>query len=319
MKGSVVYCSMEGSMSKRSLILLTLGSALFALGFTNARANWHRQSVGINGGQNHPIAGCSEAQIRFDHRDVVVRSEERTLTKAEAPVLVIRPHTNGGVQVSGWDKDTYSVTACKAAPGPEEEADRILSQVHLDIENGKISTKGPADEDLWTVYLLIRTPKGATVEAETDNGPLAFYDVDGKLNARAHNGPVSLSNVSGDAEVTAMNGPISVGGSSGNVRVHTENGPISVALNGTAWHGAGLSVDAQNGPLTLLVPSGYLSSFVVVSTAHSPMSCKASICSSAHKTWDDEHRRIEYGAAPATIHLSTANGPVSVEQLQETL
>ncbi len=49
------------------------------------------------------------------------------------------------------------------------------------------------------------------------------------------------------------------------------------------------------------------------------MSCQASICDNARKTWDDEHRRIEYGAAPAVIHLSTVNGPVSVKQLTENL
>jgi DUF4097 and DUF4098 domain-containing protein YvlB len=306
-------------MSKRSLILLVLGSALFALGFTNARANWHHHSVNVSGGDKHPIENCSDLRIRFDDREAVVRSEERTVTKAEAPVLRIQPHTNGGVQVTGWDKDTYSVTACKAAAGPGDEAERVLSRMSMTIENGKISTKGPADEEEWTIYLLIRAPKNASIEADTQNGPIAFYDVDGKLTAHAHNGPITMKNFSGDAEITAMNGPISLEGNGGNLRVHTENGPISVALKGTTWSGAGLSADAQNGPLTLLVPSGYQSSFVVESTNHSPVSCQAAICDNARKTWDDEHRRIEYGAAPAVIHLSTVNGPVSVKQLRETL
>ncbi len=306
-------------MSKRSLILLVLGSALFALGFTNARANWHHHSVNISGGDKHPIAECSDLRIRFDDREAVVRSEERTVTKAEAPVLRIQPHTNGGVQVAGWEKDTYSVTACKAAAGPADEADRLLSQMSMTIENGKISTKGPADEDEWTIYLLIRAPKNASIEAETQNGPIAFYDVDGKLTAHAHNGPITAKNFSGEGEITATNGPISLEGGSGNLRVHTENGPISVTLKGTTWSGAGLSADAQNGPLTLLVPNGYQSGFVVESTNHAPMNCQAALCENARKTWDDERRRIEYGAAPAVIHLSTVNGPVSVKQLGETL
>jgi hypothetical protein len=306
-------------MSKRSLILLVLGSALFALGFTNARANWHHHSVNVSGGDKHPMADCSDLRIRFDDREAVMRSEERTVTKAEAPVLRIQPHTNGGVQVTGWDKDTYSVTACKAAGGSTYEAERILSQIGMTIENGKISTKGPGDEDEWTIYLLIRAPKNASIEADTQNGPIAFYDVDGKLTAHAHNGPITMKNFSGDGEITATNGPISLEGNSGNLRVHTENGPISVALKGTTWSGAGLSADAQNGPLTLLVPNGYQSSFAVESTNHAPVSCQAAICDNARKTLDDEHQRIEYGAAPAVIHLSTVNGPVSVKQLRETL
>ena len=93
-------------MSKRSLILLILGSALFAQGFTSARANWHRHSVSVDGRGDYPATSCSDLRIRFDDRAAVVHPEERTLSKAEAPVLVIRPHTNGGVQVSGSDKDT---------------------------------------------------------------------------------------------------------------------------------------------------------------------------------------------------------------------
>jgi hypothetical protein len=306
-------------MSKRTVILVILASAVFAFGFTGARANWHRHSVTTSGGGKEPVASCSDLRIRFDGRDAVVTSEERTLTKAEAPVLKIQPHRNGGAQVAGWDKDTYSVTICKAAAGSADEAQRTLSQIHMNIRNGEVSTEGPADTEGWTAYLLIRAPKSASIEAETMNGPLSFYDVDGKLKAHAHNGPISLKNFSGDAEVTAMNGPISLEGNSGNLRVHTQNGPISVALNGAAWNGAGLSADAQNGPLTLLVPAGYKSSFVVESTNHAPVSCEAAVCDNARRTWDDEHRRIEYGSTPAIIHLSTVNGPVSVEQLRETL
>src|SRR5439155_407609 len=270
-------------------------------------------SVNIHDGHRHPITDCSDLHIEFDDRDAVVRSETRTLSKAEAPVLKVHPHANGGTQVVGWDQNNYSVTACKAV-APGDDAERMLSQITMSMENGTVSTRGPSGEgDDWTVYLLIRAPKSAAIELETTNGPISLYDVDGKLTAHAHNGPISLHNFSGDAEVTAQNGPISMEGSSGNVRIRTENGPINVDLKGTSWSGSGLSADAQNGPVTLRVPSGFQTSFVVESTNHAPMSCHASICGSARKTWDDEHRRIEYGSSPAVVHLSTVNGPVAAE------
>ena len=306
-------------MPRRSLFFLIAISALLALGFTSARASRHHHNVSISGHHRQPATDCSDLQVRFDDQDAVMRSEERTLTKTEAAVLRVQPHSNGGVQVVGWDKDTYSVTACKAAAGSAEEAERVLSQIKLSIENGKVSTSGPGDEEAWTVELLIRSPKSASIEMETTNGPISLYDVNGKLTARAKNGPITLKNFSGDAEITAVNGPISLEGSNGNVRIHTENGPISVALDGTTWNGAGLTADAQNGPLTLTVPSGYQSSFMVEATNHAPVSCKASICGSARKTWDDEHRRIEYGSTPAMIRLSTVNGPVSVRDSREKL
>ena len=272
----------------------------------------HDRSVSISDGNHHPISDCSDLHIRFDDENAVIRSEERTVTKAEAPTLRIRPHTNGGAQVQGWDKDNYSVTACKAVAN-DGDAEKVLSQIKLSVQGGEVSTTGPDDDRDWTVYLLIRAPKAAVIDLETANGPLSLYGVDGKLTARAINGPITLRDFSGDADIQASNGPISVSGSSGNVRIHTQNGPISVNLEGKTWSGAGLTADAQNGPLTLSVPSDYQSSFVVESRNYSPMSCRASICDNARKTWDDNHRRIEFGNSPATIRLSTVNGPVSVQ------
>jgi hypothetical protein len=306
-------------MRIRIFVSSVFAFALLTLCTSGTPAVSRHHSVNISGGHRHPVTDCSDLRIRFDDEDAVVRSEEHTLTKAEAPVLQVHPHANGGIQIVGWDKDTYSVTACKAAAGRGEEAERILSQITVSIEKGRVSTKGPSDGDDWTVYLLIRAPKSASVDVETTNDPLSLYDVDGKLTAHTHNGPISLRNFSGDAEITAQNGPISLEGSSGNVRIHTENGPISVALKGNSWSGTGLSADAHNGPVTLMVPSGYQSSFVVESTNYAPVSCKASICDNARKTWDDNHRRIEYGSAPAMIRLSTVNGPVSVQDSREKL
>lgn len=279
----------------------------------------HTRSMSISDGHNQPASDCSDLHIRFDDRDAVMQSEEHTVTKADAPTLRVHPHTNGGVQVQGWDKDVYSVTACKAAANYDGNAERILSQIKLSIQSGEVSTTGPNDENDWTVYLLIRAPKAAVIDMETANGPLSLYSVDGKLTAHATNGPISLRDFSGDADIRASNGPITITGSSGNLRIHTENGPISINLEGKTWSGAGLTADAQNGPLTLSVPADYQSSFSVESRNYSPMSCRASICDSARKTWDDNNRRIEFGGSPAMIRLSTVNGPVSVQSSREDM
>jgi hypothetical protein len=301
------------------ILCLIFASALMTLGLSAAPAapSHRHHSVNIRGGHRHPITDCSDLHIEFDDHNAVVRSETRTLSKAVAPVLKVHPHANGGMQVVGWDENSYSITACKAV-APGDDAERMLSQITLAIENGTVSTGGPSGEgEDWTVYLLIRAPKSAAIDLETMNGPISLYDVNGKLTAHAHNGPISLHNFSGDAEVSALNGPISMEGSSGNVRIRTENGPIDVDLKGTTWSGSGLSADAQNGPLTLRVPSGFQSSFVVESTNYAPTSCHASICDNARKTWDDEHRRIEFGSSPAVVRLSTVNGPVSVEEARD--
>jgi len=276
--------------------------------------------MNINTGHRQPITDCSDLHIQFDDRDAVMKSEERTISKAEASTLRVRSHKNGGVQVLGWDKDTYSVTACKAASNEDGDAEVMLSQIHLNVQGGEVSTDGPSGENRdWTVYLLIRSPKGSSIDLDTTNGPLSLYSVDGKLTAHATNGPISLHDFTGDGTVEAVNGPISVSGGSGNLSVHTQNGPISINLKGKSWNGAGISADAHNGPATLFVPADYQSSFVVQTSKYGPISCRAQICDNARKTWDEDNRRIEFGSSPAMIRLSTINGPVSVQSPREEM
>jgi hypothetical protein len=269
--------------------------------------NWASSSIHWGNG---PVTDCADLHIRLDGERPTTESEERTISRAEAAVLRVHEVENGGVQVSGWDKDAYSVTACKAAIGGD--AARLLSQIKLSVQGGEVSVTGPRGErNDWTVHLLIRTPKSANIEVAAHNGPVSFYSVDGKITTRATNGPISMKDCSGEADISAENGPISFSGTSGKLRLHTQNGPITVSL-GSNWDGSELVADAVNGPLTLRVPSGFRSSFLVESNGNSPVSCHASVCSDARKTWDDEHRRIEYGSGSPVIRLSTENGPISV-------
>jgi DUF4097 and DUF4098 domain-containing protein YvlB len=116
----------------------------------------------------------------------------------------------------------------------------------------------------------------------------------------------------GDLDLSAENGPVSLEENSGKQRVHTQNGPITIDLDGKNWSGAGLEAHATNGPVTLRVPTGYQSGVVLESDGNGPFSCRANVCDEGRKTWDEEHKRVEFGSGPTVIHVSTVNGPVSV-------
>lgn len=265
-------------------------------------------------GREGPVADCSGLHVRFHHQDAVYKAEEKSFSRAEAPVLHVNAETNGGVQIWGWDKDTYSVTACKLAKGTQSEAEQIFSEIHVNMSGGQVSATGPDrnDDRNWSVFFLIRTPRNATVDLKAINGPISFFSVNGKLTARATNGPITMREVSGEGDVEATNGPISIADGSGKLRVRTSNGPITVALRENAWQGDGLIADAENGPVTLHVPAGFQSSFVVESRGNGPVSCQASICGDSRKTWDEDRKRIAHGSGTPQIQLSTVNGPVSV-------
>ena len=276
------------------------------------RALSHRHPVEFSVQHGEPIASCSDLNINFDsNRRAIVQSEERTISKAEAPTLRIQAEANGGLQVEGWDDANYGVTLCKAAD-PDGEAEAVLSQIHLTFQNGELGVSGPSSHDRWSAHILVKAPKGSSLDLQVKNGPMGLYNVDGNVKARAQNGPLSVMGCSGDVNLSTQNGPVTLEGNSGKLRVEAQNGPLTISLSGTNWNGSGIEAHANNGPLTVEIPSGYQSGVLVESEGHSPFQCHSSVCSEGRKTWDDDRKSIEFGTGPTVVHLSTVNGPISV-------
>lgn len=258
-----------------------------------------------------PAASCNDLHIEFDGREGVMQSEEKTITKAEAATLRVEGEHNGGVQVQGWDQANYSVTLCKAAY-PGNDAESVLAQIKLNFSNGELTVSGPGSHHQWSAHLLIKAPRGAAMDLNVHNGPMGLYSVEGNLKVHAVNGPVTVEKCKGDLIVRAENGPISLEENSGKLDVRTQNGPLTIDLDGTSWAGSGLEAHANNGPVTLHVPSGYQSGVVLESDGHGPFSCAASVCDEGRRTWDDSSKRVEFGSGPTVVRVSTVNGPVSV-------
>jgi hypothetical protein len=301
-------------MTFRSFLTI-LGIAMWAgvaLTATAPHFPSHRQPATVLAHGDTPAASCADSHFHFDHRDAVVKSEERTITKAEARTLRVMAEPNGGVQVGGWDQDNYGVTLCKAAE-EGSDAESVLSQIHIQFHNGELRVSRPSSAEHWAAHLLIRTPKAAAIDLSAQNGPVSFRSVDGNLKIRVENGPVDIINCTGQLDLNSHNGPVTLEGNSGKQTVRTQNGPVTVSLTGDSWQGDGLQANATNGPINLQIPSGYKSGVILESDGYGPFQCRASVCSEGRKTWDDDHKRIEFGSGPTLVRVSTVNGPVSVE------
>ncbi|MGC2769398.1 MAG: hypothetical protein WB607_28130 [Candidatus Acidiferrum sp.] len=259
-----------------------------------------------------PAESCSDLRVRFDHHDSILDSEERTISKSEAPTLRVHADSNGGIYVEGWDKEAYSVTLCKAAEaGPDAQS--TLSQMHLDFHDGELHISTPHSSERWAAHLLIRAPKASALDLQINNGPMTLYHVDGNVKVRAENGPVSVTGCTGQLDLSSHNGPVTLEENSGKQNVRMENGPLTLSLSGDTWSGSGFEANTRNGPVTLQVPSGYKSGVILESEGHSPFRCDSSVCSEGRKTWDDDHKRVEFGSGPTVVRVSTVNGPVSVD------
>jgi DUF4097 and DUF4098 domain-containing protein YvlB len=271
----------------------------------------HRHAVELRKNADDPIASCSDLDMRFDNRRAQVQSEERTISKAQAPTLRVQAEANGGLQVEGSDSNDYGVTLCKAVESGSD-AENLLSQIHLTFQNGELGVSGPSSHTRWGAHILVKAPKDASLDLQVNNGPMGLFRVDGNMKARAQNGPITVIGCSGDVSLSTQNGPVTLEGNSGRLRVDAQNGPLTISLSGKTWSGSGIEAHANNGPLTLEIPSGYQSGVLVESVGHSPFQCHASVCSEGRKNWEDDSKSIEFGSGPTVIHLSTVNGPVSV-------
>jgi len=258
-----------------------------------------------------PAANCTDLHIRFDDRETIVQSEERTISKSEAPTLRVHAEANGGLYVQGWDQDVYSVTLCKAVEAGSD-AQAILAGMHLSFQDGDLRITSPESSGRWSAHLIIRAPKAAALELQVHNGPMTLDHVDGRVTARAENGPITVANCTGELSLSSRNGPVTLEDNSGKQSVDSENGPLTLSLSGDSWNGPGIDARTTNGPVTLRVPSGYRSGVLLESDGNSPFQCRASVCSEGRKTWDEDHKRVEFGSGPTVVRLSTVNGPVSV-------
>jgi hypothetical protein len=298
---------------KRTLLIL-VAMTLAALPLSARGHNWNdggNVNISIGDDGDGAVTDCSQIRVTFDG-DAAIRSEEM-IPAGNLRQLTVDSRRHGGVRVTGWDQSGWSIKACKA------------SATAAGLQNAKVTLSGDQLSGTTTdketmVFFIIRSPRNATLNVKSSNGPIGLYDVSGNITLHAENGPIGLNKTTGTIDASTTNGPISYkDSSSGNVKLNAENGPIAVHLTGTTFTGS-LDAKTQNGPLALRVPTGYRSGVVAESRGHGPVSCRAEGCANARRTWgndddddDDSGRRIELGSGPTVIRVSTNNGPLSIK------
>jgi hypothetical protein len=301
------------AMKKNLLFLLALALASLCLNCVNIAAQRKGfRGFSINTEGDKTVTDCGQITMRVDDLQVVRAEQERTLAKSEVSSLKVQPPDRGGVHVSGWDGDHYVIKACLgAAANNAAEAQRALEQVALSARDGSVTVTGPGGER-WMGYLIIKAPNGSSLDLEAKNAPIDISSFKGAIDARNQNGPLTLHDVDGKVSAEVQNGPISFYGDRGEHRLNVRNGPLSIMLIGDRWESGSLEGRSENGPLDLSLPPDYQSAVQVDASEYSPVSCRASQCKEAARTWDKPHL-IAFGGPNPVIRLSTENGPTSVK------
>lgn len=173
-----------------------------------------------------------------DYRSHCEVREERL----PAGPLSVDARRNGGIRVTGWDRNETLVQAIvRVRAHTDDRAREIAGNVQIQAGGGQIHATGPEPgrRESWSVSYRISAAR------QTD------------LSLMARNGGITISDMSGNIQFDTTNGGVRLTDLAGWVHGRTRNGGLTVMLAGQQWDGSGLDVETRNGGVNLAVPDGY--------------------------------------------------------------
>lgn len=221
--------------------------------------------------------------------------EVRTFDLAATGSLEIDASPNGGITVTGWDRNQVQVVALvRTNARTVADAEALAREIDVQAEPGSVRTDGPRTRgrEGWTVSYRIHVPNRTDLDAESTNGGIDVTDVGGEIRLQTTNGGISLAGVSGD------------------VRGQTVNGGVRAELEGDSWNGSGLDLQTTNGGVSLVVPEGY-SADLTASTVNGGLEVDFPVTVQGRIG-----RRVEasLGRGGPPIRIQTTNGGVSLRR-----
>ncbi|MEO8194343.1 MAG: DUF4097 family beta strand repeat-containing protein [Gemmatimonadales bacterium] len=231
---------------------------------------------------------------RWSRREVFCEVRE-TRVRAPGGTITMEGLRNGGVSVTGWDRDSLVVrTRIRATARTRAEARSIAGQIRTVVRGSDVIVDGPrsTDDEQWSASLYAMVPRRTDLRVGTRNGPVSVDQVSGTLDLQTSNGPLSLRDLGGT------------------VRARTTNGPLSISLAGSRWNGSGLDARTTNGPLTINVPDGY-NARLEAGTTNGPVNLGFPITVVGRITRDIA---TDLGSGGATIRATTTNGPLTIRR-----
>jgi DUF4097 and DUF4098 domain-containing protein YvlB len=196
------------------------------------------------------------------------RVEKRTERLAFGSKLWVK-NRNGGIRVSGWDKEEVSLTA------EIRDTDRRKIELVLQRKGEDLDIEAVFQQPQWSFSfgfihsprceMTLNVPRKLLAHFRTSNGTVMVTALDGFANCETTNGDIRVREVSGEVHADTTNGIIEAlklrarikGGTTngrivledveGGVKMETTNGSIR-AKNLDGW-GEGIALETTNGSI----------------------------------------------------------------------
>jgi DUF4097 and DUF4098 domain-containing protein YvlB len=118
---------------------------------------------------------------------------------------------NGGVEITGWNKDEVQIDAVKTA-SDQQKLDDMRIEVNAGSSSVEIKTRYPehqTNNNPGEVHYTLYVPQNARIDKiNLVNGPLTIQKLTGEIDANLVNGKLQASNLSGEADLATVNGSI---------------------------------------------------------------------------------------------------------------
>jgi DUF4097 and DUF4098 domain-containing protein YvlB len=136
-------------------------------------------------------------------------------------------NANGGVEITGWDRDKVEIDGVQYASSPELR-DAIKIDVAASDDSVQIRTIRPSGRhgNMGAKY-VIKAPRKVNLDRiVTSNGSVKVDDIEGALRLRTTNGSVRATKVRGNLEAQTSNGGVEARDLDGAATIRTTNGRV---------------------------------------------------------------------------------------------
>jgi DUF4097 and DUF4098 domain-containing protein YvlB len=254
------------------------------------------------------------------------RTEQRTERLAQGSKLWVK-NRNGGIRVTGWDKDEVALTA-QIRDSEKRRVELVLQRKGTDLD-----IEAVFQQPSWSfgVYIsprcemTLQVPRRILGFFRTTNGTVSVENLEGYARCEATNGGILVNHIRGEVHIDTTNGPLEarslaarLRGSTtngriviedveGGIRLETTNGSIR-ARNLDGW-GEGIHLESTNGSIE--VELGKATGDLVAENSNGTLDIKVAGAQVLDLT--KHSARVKVPGRAQAIHLETTNGSIRVK------
>jgi DUF4097 and DUF4098 domain-containing protein YvlB len=254
------------------------------------------------------------------------RIEQRTEKLAQGSKLWVK-NRNGGIRVTGWDKDEVALTA-QIRDSEKRRVELVVQRKGADLD-----IEAVFQQPSWSfgVYIsprcemTLQVPHKLLGYFRTTNGTVAAENLEGYARCEATNGAILVNHIRGEVQVDTTNGPIEARSLAARIKGSTTNGRIILedveggiqleTTNGSirayrmdGW-GEGIRLESTNGSIE--VELGKASGDLVAENSNGSLEIRIPGAQVLELTKHSAHVKVP--GRTQSIRLETTNGSVRVK------